>query len=616
MMTRILCLSCLLLISNSFLYAQKDKKLDSLLEVNSRKSADTSKIKTLQALFTHLRHQDAQRAFAYNKQSLELSNQLNFSVGQGVAYLNMAYYYRFLPNLDSSRYCFEKSMDILKKADKKKHLWTTLNEYATLETLQGNFKKALDLADEGEKIAKELHSSLHLVDNLQRKATIYMDTGDFDLSMKEVLKASRILDTISPPNPKRKAVALADIGRIEMLRGNYYLSLEPLEKSLEIFKNIKDDQWIATIYIEIGNVYWYLNDYDSSLKNYEESLAISYRMNRDDYIAANLTNMGLILQDMKQYDKAIDYLLKGNAVTKKIGSINNLIISHNDIGTAYFKNGEFENSIINHNRAIKMADSIKALDILGDGYLGRSRSYEKMGNYEQALSDQRNYQKINDSVFNIQKAKQIDELKTQYETEKKEQQIILLEQEAKVSQLQKALLGGGLGLSVLVLGFGFYGVRQKLKRNKAEKEKVDAELAFKKKELTTHALHLAKKNEVLEGLKQKAEELKKEEASTKGYQQLIRTINFDLQDDTNWKNFSHYFEQVHKDFNKNVKTKFPDITSNELRLLALMKMNLSSKEIANILNISQEGIKKARYRLRKKLNIVTEDSLQDLVLNL
>jgi DNA-binding CsgD family transcriptional regulator len=65
-----------------------------------------------------------------------------------------------------------------------------------------------------------------------------------------------------------------------------------------------------------------------------------------------------------------------------------------------------------------------------------------------------------------------------------------------------------------------------------------------------------------------------------------------------------------------VKARFPDITANELRLLALLKMNLSSKEIANILNISQEGIKKARYRLRKKLNIATEDSLQDLVLSL
>ena len=108
--------------------------------------------------------------------------------------------------------------------------------------------------------------------------------------------------------------------------------------------------------------------------------------------------------------------------------------------------------------------------------------------------------------------------------------------------------------------------------------------------------------------------MKEAEKGNSGYQQLIRTINFDLQDYNNWKNFSRYFEEVHKDFNGNVKSKYPSVTSNELRLLALLKMNLSSIEIANILSISPESIKKARYRLRKKLGITIEKYLQDLVL--
>jgi DNA-binding CsgD family transcriptional regulator len=160
----------------------------------------------------------------------------------------------------------------------------------------------------------------------------------------------------------------------------------------------------------------------------------------------------------------------------------------------------------------------------------------------------------------------------------------------------------------------YYGVRQKLKRSKLERERLDLELDHKKKELTSHALHLAKKNEVLENLKQKAKELK--ENNSTNYNQLIQTINFDLQDDNNWENFKKYFEEVHTDFNSNVKNKYPDVTSNELRLMALLKMNLTSKEIANILNISNDGIKKARYRLRKKLNLSTEDSLQEIVIAL
>ncbi len=186
----------------------------------------------------------------------------------------------------------------------------------------------------------------------------------------------------------------------------------------------------------------------------------------------------------------------------------------------------------------------------------------------------------------------------------------------KISNLQKLVLGGGLALSLLVVSIGFYGFRQKIKSNKLEKEKLDTELAFKKKELTTHAMHLAKKNEVLETVKQKAHELKISNTGDQGYQQLIQTINFDQQDDKNWRNFIHYFEQVHKDFSKTVKTKYPEITNNELRLMALLKMNLSSKEIANILNISIPGIKKARQRLRKKMQLSSTDSLENAVLSI
>ena len=155
-----------------------------------------------------------------------------------------------------------------------------------------------------------------------------------------------------------------------------------------------------------------------------------------------------------------------------------------------------------------------------------------------------------------------------------------------------------------------------MNRNKLVREKLDAELEFKRKELTSHALHLAHKNEVLEDLKQKAELLNKSDNDQKGYRQLINTIKYNLQDDNNWENFKKYFEQVHKNFNSMVKNKFPDIMANELRLMALLKMNLSSKEIANILNITPEGIKKARYRLRKKMNISSDESLQDQIIHL
>ena len=141
---------------------------------------------------------------------------------------------------------------------------------------------------------------------------------------------------------------------------------------------------------------------------------------------------------------------------------------------------------------------------------------------------------------------------------------------------------------------------------------LDKELRFKRKELTTHALHLANKSEILEALKTQIGVLKADDRERqKGLNRLENAINLNLKDDKSWDNFRFYFEEVHKDFNRTIKQRYPEVTTNELRLMALLKMNLSSKEIANILNISNEGIKKARYRLRKKLNISNDESLND-----
>ncbi|MEM9868949.1 MAG: hypothetical protein AAF765_14740 [Bacteroidota bacterium] len=128
-------------------------------------------------------------------------------------------------------------------------------------------------------------------------------------------------------------------------------------------------------------------------------------------------------------------------------------------------------------------------------------------------------------------------------------------------------------------------------------------------------MHLAKKNEVLENVKEKAKALKHKEGVS-GYQELIKTINFDQQDDKNWESFTQYFEQVHKNFASNVKNKYPEVTKNELRFMVLLKMNMSSKEIATILNISTDGIKKARQRLRKKMGLTPQDSLENTVLSI
>lgn len=598
--------------------AQQNTKLDSLLSVYESQQDGIEKVKTLEALFFAANDENNQKGENYVREGLAISEKIDYSDGKARALHNLGYLYGLRRVPDSLSYYYQEAVSAYIELDDKKQLYKALYQWTRLENLEGNFEKALKLADSTINIASFLQNGEMLSDAYQRKSTVHLDKGEYKLAIADLISASKVLDTMEPPNPIKRGIIIVGIGRTELMRDNSKEAFPFFEEGLEIFKKEKHDLWQAITYMEIGSGYYQIKDYDGALENYENSLNISYKMKRDDFAAANLGNIGAVFIEQKKYDQALDYLFKSNEISVKRGSVNNQIITYNDIATAYLGKEDYPKAIENYSSAIKIADSIGSLDNLSDAYRERSQTYEKMGSYRLALSDHKQFQELKDSVFNTAKSRQIEELKTQYETEKKEQQILLqeqeiglLEQQAKIGNLQRILLGGALALSLI----GFYGIRQKFKRNKLEKEKVDAELAFKKKELTTHALHLAKKNEVLENIKLKARALQHEENS-RGYKDLIKVINFDQQDDKSWENFTQYFEQVHKDFSKTVKAKYPDITKNELRLMALLKMNLSSKEIATILNISQDGIKKARYRLRKKLDLATEESLQDMVLGL
>ena len=614
-------LVCLFLLQLN-LYSQSNQNLDSLVKAYQAQADDTLKVNTLVHLFNGYLYNDQIKAYEYAKEELELSQKLDFKNGIARANYHLGVYYNNIDKVDSAKVHYQNALVQFAEINDDRGMALTNHGMAILEYTLGNFDEALDILEKNTSIYKtQLKDSASLAITYDLKGSINTFLGNQRIALIETLKALKILNKIE--EPIRKADVLNHLGAIEFYLDHYDQSVQYNQEALKIYEEFNDKYYQAQALNDLGNTFYYQKKYDMAIEFLNRSLVLSREMNSTDLISTSLTNLGKVYTDLDQPENAIPNLNKALALVEKSQSRNKIIESLNNLGRAYEKMGQPKKAIQIHSRAIAIADSIKSMDNLRLGYLRRSNAYESLNQFDLALKDYHEFNRISDTLYSKTKTQQIEELRTIHETEKKEQQIAiqeqeidLLEQKAKVNNLQRILLGGGLGLSLLVFGFAFYGIRQKMKRNRLEKEKVDAELAFKKKELTTHALHLAKKNEVLEGLKQKATELKEKEVTKNGYQQLIRTINFDLQDDNNWENFSRYFEEVHKDFNSNVKSKYPQVTSNELRLLALLKMNLSSKEIANILNISPEGIKKARYRLRKKLDITTEDSLQDLVLAL
>ena len=143
-------------------------------------------------------------------------------------------------------------------------------------------------------------------------------------------------------------------------------------------------------------------------------------------------------------------------------------------------------------------------------------------------------------------------------------------------------------------------------------EKLEQEMANKNRELAVSTMSLIRKNEFLTSIKEK---LKDSESSVK-VKSVIKTIDKDISEEDNWKFFKKAFSNADKDFFQKIKEKHPELTSNDLKLCAYLRLNLSSKEIAPLLNISVKSVEIKRYRLRKKMDLERETNLTDYILAL
>jgi DNA-binding CsgD family transcriptional regulator len=152
--------------------------------------------------------------------------------------------------------------------------------------------------------------------------------------------------------------------------------------------------------------------------------------------------------------------------------------------------------------------------------------------------------------------------------------------------------------------------RQRLETEK-EREILVLEVENKSRELSNAAFNLIRKNEALQSLKDNLLDSKNEPRSLS---KIVREIDAHLEGDHDWEIFEESFNRVHDDFFKRLMQVYPDLTPGDLRLAAYLKMNLSSKEIAPLLNISIRGIENKRYRLRKKLGLSEEANLTEFIM--
>lgn len=344
-------------------------------------------------------------------------------------------------------------------------------------------------------------------------------------------------------------------------------------------------------------------------------------------------SMADVLIQEKKIEEAVTYIEKSEAIGKK----NNIKYAQADalfcLGRLYEAKGKPTGAEEYYQNALRLYVNMKMKKRIIAVYNKLANIANTRNDYKQAFELKSMQLVYEDSVAKIQRKALLSEMQASMSLIERSR---LIEIERKNEQIEDLYVSKfTIATSALFLIVLLYFNRKRLRASKDKavlakeklilqkeleniklgEEKLKQALEFNAKTLTANTLNLIQKNEILEKIKAKADEIKKAlpaELPLK-INSLINTANFALNIDKDWENFKIHFEQVHNNFFENLKTRYPDLNSNDLRLCALLKLNLDTKEIATIMDISPESVKVARSRLRKKLQLDPSNNLSSFI---
>ena len=148
-------------------------------------------------------------------------------------------------------------------------------------------------------------------------------------------------------------------------------------------------------------------------------------------------------------------------------------------------------------------------------------------------------------------------------------------------------------------------------------DKLESEIAHKNKELASSAMHVVHNVETIQKIKNaliKAIESVQDEDAKSHIRKVLRMVANEINIENNWDQFETHFNQIHQDFLVRLRKEYPNLTHNDIKLISYLKLNLSSKEIAPLLNLSVRGVEASRYRIRKKMNLSNSVNLTEFIL--
>lgn len=461
--------------------------------------------------------------------------------------------------------------------------------------------------------------------------------GNFDVSIKNLYDA---MEYVTPGNRELNGQIYALAGALYCKLTDYNKAIEMNEKATSIFKSIGDSVSIALCYNDRGIIHYSMNEFNTAGQFLRQALAINRSQKNLRGIAANLNNLCLYEGD---FNEKIGFINEAIVINKNLNSQWSLGENYNNMGKQYFYAKQYGNALQALQKAYEVASSINAKELICDNYEYLSWVYEVLGDYNNAYKCLMQLYTLSKDLQSGSKLRIVEQEISHKRYQNQQRKAKIREQTYEIELLKRnlfILMVVFISLAVLSiflykwykrkknmqLMVARYNLEQsehelaelKVRQQELELKSVQNALDNSRQEATSFAVFLHSRNELLEKIREMIKQgykmdqqtliphLKKVNAFISQYQ------NGDKSNSTLLMNV----EEKNQEFLQRLSERHPNLTQGEKYLATLLRVNLSTKEISMLTGNVPKTINMNRYRLRKSLNLSSEEDLTDYLQNI
>ena len=547
---------------------------------------------------------------------------VNDTLGVARAFFGLVKYYDKAGYDAELASMIDSSLKYAKLSNNKKAYISVQTFYASFISDKGHHNESVEVYREIYKGYLDIGDTAKAADMLMNIGMEYNNVGLYSKALEEEIAALKIREKIGD---------LTNIAKYYQLIGEVYKQLGQKEKWREFFLKADSLARVNELYAnfftrvgimnDMGGFYESDGDLEKAKIIYEQMYALCEKEEYANGMTVALGNLVPVLKKLGLKQEALQKSLLALKISEKSDRVYHIIYDLNNVADLYLDMGKPYSALPYFLKAENLAHSKNFPMERMQSWKGLYKAYKSVGDYRKALAFFEQEVQLGDSLKGVEVKKNVAELETRYETEKKEQRIRELSLRSELDRKKvRALIGLVVAsLVLIVLLFYIINIRRRAilqqkelfakqrEVNHLNQEKLRLEICQKDRELSSLALQMASKTEFVNELKSKMDA----GLDPVSLNRAIREIEVAFNSESDWEAFRLRFEEVHPSFFKLLKKQFPDLTPGELKLCALLQLNLTTKEIANINNITTAAVDKSRNRLRKKLDLAPEESLND-----